>query len=131
MRLSDLHAQLNGSGVHVVLGHGLTSDAIVNYRYVEGERFSSDDEERRTLDLSGSGIVVRRSGWVWILGTAGRITAGYSTSKREQARVNDTLAVLLEVLGITGTETIGPDDDPVFAVPDEQENPDDPREVAG
>lgn len=134
MRVSDLRAQLEQRGVHVVVRRhlSLTDDA----RYRPGVT-ELDDElaEQRMLDDGTSGIVVRRSGWVWVLGSGGHVMRGVAPSKADTKRIDKTLAALLAVLGFTDQPdalvgTIGPDDDPVFAVPDEQENTDDPREVA-
>lgn len=131
MRLVDLHNALTQKGVRVIVGHGLDLSTSVNYRD-EGDTFDDSDSERQFLDTATSGIVVRRSGWVWVMGYGGRIMRGFAGSKKDGGRIDHTHGVLREVLGLDAQpETIGPDDDPVFAVPDEQENPDDPREVAG
>lgn len=131
MRLAELHNALTDKGVRVIIGHGLNLSTSVTYRD-QGDTFDDSDSERRFLDTATSGIVVRRSGWVWVLGYGGRIMRGFAGSKKDGARIDASHAVLREVLGLAAhTETIGPDDDPVFAVPDEQENHDDPREVAG
>lgn len=126
MNVVELVAALEERKVRVVTGRHLLRDDAVNYRDTI-EEFQTDESERRHLDTRNDGVIVRRSGWVWIIGAAGRIYRGFAGSDDDTARIDASLEHLLDALG---RDTIGPDDDPVFAVTDDKENPDDPSRVA-
>lgn len=143
MRVADLRDQLEQRGVRVVVRRHLPlADAT---RYRSGVTQLDEVAEQRMLDTGTGGIVVRRSGWVWVLGSGGSVMRGHASKAADRKRIDASLDVLLDLIGLTANEVpdtaeapevsalvgaIGPDDDPVFAVPDEQEQPDDPREVA-
>lgn len=99
MDVRTLEQALTERGVRVVIRHGTPRDADVSYDVDQVERIDADLDEERHIN-EGDGLLVRRSGWVWLLTVQGRIWLGHARDD-EHDRQGVALDVVRDVLGVT------------------------------
>ena len=104
MDVRDLHAALTERGIHVVVKHGIDRQADVDITLDDDpERLDDEFTEEQHINATGTGLLVRRSGWVWILGTTGDVVLGLARdSELDRQRVAlDIVRDILTPVGVT------------------------------